>query len=116
MIITILRKFVRIATYRLNSLIGNQYAVLNADVYFPIFQTLLPIETPFSIINFLQLGAFSDLGTAKETWQKPEIKQGWLWSYGLSARSKLAGYPIRFDIAWPTTFNSKPLLYFSLSM
>lgn len=102
--------------YRQNSLFGNQYAVFNADVYFPIFQTLIPIETPLSFINLLQLGIFTDIGTAKETWQQPEIKQGWLQSYGFSARSKLAGYPIRLDIAWPGTFSKKPLLYFSLSM
>lgn len=36
--------------------------------------------------------------------------------HGLSARSKLAGYPIRFDIAWPGRFNKKPLFYFSLNI
>lgn len=101
--------------YLQNKLYGNQYAFINADVYFPIFQTLIPIETPLSFINKLQLGIFSDAGTAKETWQKPEVKQGWLWSYGLSARSKLAGYTIRMDVAWPEALNKKPVWYFSLN-
>lgn len=99
-----------------NSLYGNQYAVFNVDLYFPLFQTLIPIETPLSFVNLLQLGLFSDVGTAKETWQKPQVSNGVLWSYGLSARSKLAGYPIRFDIAWPGTFSKKPVWYFSLSL
>ena len=101
--------------YRQNTLFGNQYAVWNTDLYFPIFQTLIPIETPLSVVNSLQLGLFSDLGTAKETWQKPQVKNGWSWSYGMSARSKLAGYPIRVDVAWPGTFSKSPLWYFSLT-
>lgn len=109
-LITPLRGFLQ------NTLYGNQYALLNADVYFPIFQTLIPIETPLSFINNLQLGSFTDLGTAKETWQEPELKQGWAWSYGLSARSTLAGYQIRCDLAWPGGFDKKPLFYFSLKM
>lgn len=100
--------------YRQNTLFGNQYAVWNNDVYFPLFQTLIPIETPLSVINNLQLGLFSDIGTAKETWQKPQVKDGLFWSYGMSARSKLAGYPIRVDVAWPGTFSKRPLWYFSL--
>jgi len=101
--------------YRQNTFFGNQYAVWNNDVYFPLFQTLIPIETPLSVINNLQLGLFSDIGTANETWQKPQVKNGLFWSYGMSARSKLAGYPIRVDVAWPGTFSKNPLWYFSLS-
>jgi outer membrane protein assembly factor BamA len=101
--------------HRQNTLFGNQYAVWNTDVYFPLFQTLIPIETPLSVVNSLQLGLFSDIATAKETWQKPQVKNGLFWSYGMSARSKLAGYPIRVDVAWPGTFSKNPLWYFSLS-
>lgn len=100
--------------HRQNTLYGNQYAVFNADLYFPLFQTLILVETPLSFINLLQLGVFSDVATAKESWQKPQVNANWLWSYGLSARSKLAGYSLRMDVAWPGTFNKKPLWYFSL--
>ncbi len=92
--------------HRQNTLYGNQYAVFNADVYFPLFQTLIPIETPLSFINLLQLGLFSDMATAKESWQKPHSYANWLWSYGLSVRSKLAGYSLRMDVAWPGTTKS----------
>src|SRR5690606_15756762 len=102
--------------YLQNTLYGNRYAVFNADGYFPLFQALIPIETPLSVINLLQLGLFTDIGTAKETWQKPAINQGWLWSYGMSARSTLAGYPVRVDVAWPGALNKKPVWYFSLSL
>ena len=102
--------------YLQNSLYGDQYALLNADVYFPLFQTLIPIETPLQAINLLQLGMFTDIGTAKEGWNKNPVKQGILYSYGLSARTSLAGYPLRLEVAWPGTFNSKPTFYFSLSL
>lgn len=102
--------------YLQNSLYGNRYAVFNTDVYFPLFQTLIPIETPLSSINHLQLGLFSDIGTADETWQEPPLVNPWLWSYGFSARTKLAGYPIRFDLAWPGSLSKKPLFYFSLNI
>lgn len=102
--------------YLQNTITGNQYALLNMDVYFPIFETLYPLETPLSSINHLQLGLFTDIGATRTTWQKPVTTSGWKCSYGLSARTKLAGYPIRVDLAWPGTFNQKPVWYFSLKL
>ncbi len=99
-----------------NSMYGDRYVLLNADVYFPIFQTLIPMETPLQFINLLQLGMFVDGAAAKESWNKIAPDRGWAWSYGLSAKTQLAGYPLRFDIAWPGTFNSTPLWYLSLSL
>lgn len=101
--------------YLQNRLYGNQYAVFNADVYFPVFQSLIPIETKLSFINHLQLGLFSDIGTANETWSIPPKSNPWLWSYGLCARTILAGYPIRVDVAWPGALNKQPVWYFSLN-
>lgn len=100
--------------YAQNSLYGNEYALLNLDVYFPLFQTLIPIETPLSAINNLQLGVFTDIATAKETWQQPAVSNGIKSAYGFSARTTLAGYPLRFDMAWPND-GSRALLYLSLS-
>lgn len=98
-----------------NSLYGNEYALLNLDVYFPVFKTLIPIETPLSFINNLQPGILCDAATVKETWRiNPTGKTQ--WSYGLSLKSTLAGYPLRIDYAWPGTFGRKPVWYFSLSL
>ena len=102
--------------YYQNSLYGNQYTLMNEDLYFPIFQTLIPIETPLQFINNIQLGLLSDIATAQETWNSNTINDKLLWSYGFSARSVLAGYPLRFDIAWPGTFSKKPVWYFSLNL
>ncbi len=99
--------------YLQNTLQGNQYLVFNTDVYFPLFQTLIPIETPLQSINQLQLGLFSDIATVKETWNKTKPQNDWAWSYGISARTNLAGYPIRFDITWPGALNRKPVWYLS---
>ncbi|XZF15423.1 hypothetical protein ACTHGU_04735 [Chitinophagaceae bacterium MMS25-I14] len=101
--------------YYQNTLYGNEYALLNMDVYFPLFQTLIPIETPLSSINNLQLGIFTDIATAKETWQQPQVNNGIKSAYGLSARTTLAGYPLRFDIAWPND-GSRPVWYLSLNV
>jgi hypothetical protein len=101
--------------YFQNSLYGNEYALLNVDIYFPIFQTLISIETPLSSINNLQLGVFTDIATAKETWRKPAINNGPKSAYGFSARTTLAGYPLRFDMAWPGE-GGKPVWYLGLSV
>lgn len=101
--------------YYQNSLYGNEYLLFNADIYFPIFQTLIPIETALPSINNLQLGIFTDAATAKETWQSNPNNGKWKQSYGLSARTSLAGYPIRVDVAWPG-FSKQAVLYFSLSL
>ena len=98
-----------------NSLYGNEYALFNLDVYFPIFKTLIPIETPWPFINNLQPGILSDIATAKETWRFNATGRTQL-SYGFSLKSTLAGYPLRIDYAWPGTFSRKPVWYFSLSM
>jgi hypothetical protein len=102
--------------YLQNSIYGNQYVAMSIDLYFPIFETLISLETPLPSINHLQLGLSSDLANAMETWQTNPNNVKWLYSYGLSARTTLAGYPLRFDIAWPGTFNKTPIWYLSLSL
>lgn len=100
--------------YYQNSVYGNEYLLFNADVYFPIFQTLIPIETPLTFINNLQLGVFTDIATAKETWNNQS--QGWKTAYGMSARTTLAGYPISVQVGWPGTFSKEPVWYLGLSL
>lgn len=99
-----------------NTLYGNQYALLNSDIVVPLFQTVIPIETPLQFINLLRPGVFTDIATAKETWNPAANDKGWLWSYGASMRSNLAGYTVRIDVAWPGSFNKKPVWYFSLKI
>jgi hypothetical protein len=89
-----------------NSLYGNQYALLNADVYFPVFQTLVPIETNFTSINQLQLGLFSDVAYARESWRPHATGQSKV-AYGLSARTLLAGYAVRVDATLPNSNSRK---------
>ena len=103
--------------YRQNSVYGDRYANANVDVYFPLFQTLIPLETPLPFINNIQLGVSSDLVTAKEKWNvNTTINGKKFWTYGLSVQSVLAGYPLRFDIAWPGTFGKQPVWYLSLNL
>jgi len=103
--------------YYQNSLYGNEYLLLNADLYFALFKTLIPIETPLPAINDLQLGMFTDAATANETWNNTynANTNKWLLSYGLTARTSLAGYPLRVDVAWPSN-GKQPVWYFSLKM
>ena len=99
--------------YMQNGLFGNKYMLLNLDTYFPIFKTIIPIETPMPFINNLQLGVFSDCASAIETWNVNSKSKSYL-SAGFSIRSTLSKYPIRFDCAWPLTTKKPPLYYFSI--
>jgi outer membrane protein assembly factor BamA len=101
--------------YLQNSIYGNEYALTNLDVYFPLFESLIPVETPLSFVNNLQPGLFMDYAYAKETW-RADTNGVTKWSYGISARSTLAGYPVRVDVAWPGSFDKKPVWYLSLSL
>ncbi len=102
--------------YYQNSLYGSNYCLFNADIYFPLFQSLIPVETPLSAINNLQLGVLADLAAAGGKGDYTTAAKGWQASYGLSARTTLAGYPLRFDLAWPGTFSKKPVWYLSLNL
>ncbi|WP_316787825.1 hypothetical protein [Pedobacter frigoris] len=99
--------------YFQNSIYGSSYALLNLDVYFPLFQTLIPIETPLSAINNLQPGLFTDVAKAGGHALYSTKEKGWQAAYGLSARTTLAGYPLRFDMGWPGA-GGKPVWYLSL--
>lgn len=101
--------------YAQNALSGDRYALANADVYFPLFKTVIPLETPLPSINNLQMILLSDYGNAWETW-RVSTNDRWKWSYGLGIRTVLATYPLRLDVAWPGTFREKPVWYFTLSL
>ena len=102
--------------YFQNSVYGSSYMLLNADVYFPLFQSLIPIETPLSSINNLQPGLFIDATRAGGSSLYSTSAKGIQVAYGFSARTTLAGYPLRFDMGWPGSFRRKPVWYLSLNL
>ena len=109
-----------------NSRNGNSFAVINSELRWPIFSYLFqrPIKSDF--IKNLQVIGFGDVGTA---WNGPspyskenaintrkipygptggngEIiidsqKDPIIYSYGVGLRTRLFGYYLRFDWAWP---------------
>jgi outer membrane protein assembly factor BamA len=127
--------------YEQNVANGNNAVVINSELRFPVFATLLnkPINNAF-VRNF-QLIQFFDFGTA---WngsyngitrpteifggndpQNPvtvRIDAGGLGpfaaGYGFGARSTLLGYFLKFDAGWPMKgfFKGSPMLYFSLGL
>lgn len=111
--------------YDQNSRNGNTYALINAELRFPVLSTILrrPIQSP--ILKHLQLVAFLDMGSAWEgilpTSQSferynyfsyppnnPTIKiavpnysdNGIAIGYGTGVRTQIFGYFARFDAAW----------------
>ncbi|XHR94238.1 hypothetical protein ACFJIV_28790 [Mucilaginibacter sp. UC70_90] len=101
--------------YAQNSIYGSRFGLLNVDVYFPLFRSLVPLHTGFSALNNLQLGLFTDIAATSGTTGLPPVKST-LNSYGCSARTLLAGYPLRLDVAWPGDFGKKPVWYLSLKL
>jgi hypothetical protein len=101
--------------YEQNSIYGSRYGLLNLDVYFPLFRTLIPLKTSFGAVNNLQLGLFTDVAMTGQQHMPVGVKST-LQAYGFSARTMLAGYPIRFDMAWPGSFDQKPVWYLSLTI
>lgn len=123
--------------YTQNVANGNNAFVINSELRFPVFTTLLnkPINNAF-IRNF-QVVQFIDLGTAwngkyngihrpSEVYSLPNnpvvvrIDAGGLGpfagGYGFGVRSTLLGYFMRADLAWPMKgiFKGSPQFYFAL--
>lgn len=101
--------------YAQNSLYGSSYGLANADLYFPLFNGLIPGQTPASALNHLQLGLFADMAMVRADAALPAVTTP-LYAYGISARTLLAGYPLRFDLAWPGNFGQQPVWYLSLTI
>jgi hypothetical protein len=101
--------------YEQNSIYGSQYGLLNVDLYFPIFKTLIPLQTGFTSLTNLQIGLFTDIAKTAGAKGLP-LRSDQLSSFGYSLRTMLAGYPIRFDMAWPGDFNKAPVWYLSLTL
>ncbi|WP_433903259.1 hypothetical protein [Sphingobacterium puteale] len=102
--------------YRQNSLYGSSYVLFNADLYVPLFSKLIPLRTGFSALNNLQLGIFTDFAATARKQDYLPVAPTHLQSFGCSARTMLAGYPIRFDLAWPQQgFSAPPVWYLSFT-
>lgn len=112
--------------YDQNARNGNTYALLNAELRFPILSTILrrPIQSP--ILKHLQLVGFLDMGSAwegilptSESFERynyfyypsrnnPSVKiavpnysdNGIAIGYGAGLRTQVFGYFARFDAAW----------------
>jgi hypothetical protein len=118
---------------------GNNFAVINSELRFPVFHYLLnrPIKSDF--INNFQIVGFADAGAAwtgtnpfseanthfiRTIYQKPLYvtvlvqKNPIVAGYGLGLRSRLFGYFLRTDWAWGVEDGQiQPyIFYFSLSL
>lgn len=100
--------------YTQNSISGNKYLLLNIDFYTKTLNLLIKKDTKISFLNNLSFGLFLDnvFASGIEPFHLKQQKHT-LFSFGASLKSKLAKYPIRFDIGWPGDFKSQPSLYFS---
>jgi hypothetical protein len=102
--------------YEQNSIYGSSFALVNMDLYIPLFHSLIPLRTSFSALNNLQLGFFADMAATGQPKSSMPVVSSPLYAYGFSARTMLAGYPIRFDMAWPGNLSGKPVWYLSLTL
>ncbi len=113
--------------YNQNARNGNTYALVNAELRFPILSTLLKRPIQSAILKHLQVVGFVDVGSAwegllplEQNFQRqytarwpdnkvPPIVQvyvpnyndnGIAIGYGTGLRSQIFGYFLRFDAAW----------------
>ena len=110
--------------YPQNARNGNTFAVLNAELRFPIFGTLMRRPVRFTMLKHLQAVAFVDAGSAWEgllpnedrvrtriaywpdqynsivTVHIPVQTFGLAVGYGVGLRTMLFGYFVRADAAW----------------
>lgn len=101
--------------FRQNTMWGNAYGLMNAEIFAQVFDGILPGKTKFSFLNRLQLGAFADLAYSRATWQ-PAAEWQRRNSFGLSLKTILASYPIRVDLAFPYNLDHKPMVHLSLKL
>ena len=120
---------------------GNNNLVINSEVRFPVFTTLLDRPINNALLRNFQLVQFVDLGTAwngaYDKIERPSIlysnttalpgvaariKAGGIGpfagGYGFGARSTLLGYFVKFDVAWQMNgvFKGKPVTYLALGL
>jgi outer membrane protein assembly factor BamA len=117
---------------------GNNFAVLNSELRFPVFRyfSKKPVKSDF--FNNFQIVGFGDLGTAWTGWNPwseantvfkryvyagtikvtiKDIRDPIVGGMGVGVRTRILGYFLRVDYAWgvENLEIQKPLFYFSLS-
>ncbi|RYZ28603.1 MAG: hypothetical protein EOO10_08995 [Chitinophagaceae bacterium] len=119
---------------------GNNNLVINSEIRFPVFTTLLNRPINNALLRNFQLVQFVDLGTAwngaYDKLERPsvmytnannpgvavKVKAGGIGpfagGYGFGARSTLLGYFVKFDVAWQMDgiFKGKPVTYLALGL
>lgn len=122
-----------------NTRFGNSFAVVNAELRWPIFRYFSKYPIQSSFLDNFQIVGFGDVGTA---WtgnnpysdensfnktiitQKPLVielenqREPIVFGYGIGLRSQLFGYFVRFDWAWGVEdgVTQKSIRYLSLSL
>jgi hypothetical protein len=131
---------VNLRGFKQNAANGNNNVVINSEVRFPVFTTLLNRPINNALMRNFQLVQFVDLGTAwngkYDKFERPtvtyssnaapgmvvKIRAGgvgpFAGGYGFGARSTLLGYFIKFDAAWQMDglFRGKPQTYLALGL
>jgi len=80
-----------------NTVVGDKFALFNAEFRFPLVAALLPGPIPIIPLYNLTGNAFVDVGTA---WQGA-TPQDILIGSGFGLRTILLGLPFRWDVGWP---------------
>lgn len=123
--------------YKQGSRNGNSYLVVNEEIRFPIYNTLVKKPVKSSLLKNLQLVLFTDIGSAwRGLLPSSENNQNLIWvqdpntwvsvlytktkyefgmGYGFGLRTKLVGYFIRTDLAWNIDGGKKPMLHISMA-
>ncbi|RYF87227.1 MAG: hypothetical protein EON98_01255 [Chitinophagaceae bacterium] len=119
---------------------GNNNLVINSEVRFPVFSTLLNRPINNALLRNFQLVQFVDLGTAwngaydklerpsivytSSTYPGVQVRQKaggigpFAGGYGFGVRSTLLGYFVKFDVAWQMDglFRGRPQTYLALGL
>ncbi|MBK6878610.1 MAG: PD40 domain-containing protein [Ignavibacteria bacterium] len=109
--------------FNYDRLSGSKYAILNAELRFPLLRYLVFGALPLGFAN-VEGVAFVDAGTAwsdnleltKKLPDGREVTKDLLLGTGLGARINLLGFPFMFDVAWSYNMQkfSAPKYYISL--
>lgn len=112
--------------------------LLNTELRLPVFATFINQPINSDLIRNFQITSFMDIGSAwngslklkdnsRQTYASQrvivQVKNSnlgpFVGGYGFGARTKIAGYFLRVDAAWPMSngiFNGKPMWYFALGV
>jgi hypothetical protein len=126
--------------FTLNKVSGNNHAVINAELRFPVFKYLGNKQSSSNALNNFQAIMFTDVGTV---WNKrspfaaendfntkpilnslpftghvTDFKSPILAGYGVGARTSILGYFVKLDLAWGVDDQvvQKPITYLTIGL